>query len=105
MTPRAPFFLTTELVLGTHEQLINAYGGSHGIRDRGRIESAIAQGQNAFHYGGADLFEIAAAYAYHLAESQAFIDGNKRIGATAALAFLVMNAVDVSGISNVEFTL
>jgi death on curing protein len=97
-----PLFLTVDLVLGTHRRLIDAYGGSHGIRDRGLIESAIAQAENAFHYGNADLFAIAASYAYHLAESQAFIDGNKRIGATAALAFLLMNAIDVSRISSLE---
>jgi death on curing protein len=99
---RAPLFLTIELVLEAHQRLISAYGGSAGVRDRGLIESAIAQGENAFHYGGADLFGIAAAYAYHLAESQAFIDGNKRIGATAALAFLLLNAVDISRISSLE---
>jgi death-on-curing protein len=73
-----------------------------GIRERGLIESAVAQGEVAYHYGNADLFGIAAAYAFHLAESQAFLDGNKRIGATAALAFLIMNAVDVSRISSLE---
>jgi death-on-curing protein len=79
--------------------MIRAYGGSEGIRDLGLIESAVAQGQNAFHYGAADLFSIAAAYAYHLAESQAFIDGNKRTGAAAALSFLHINGVDIARIS------
>jgi death-on-curing protein len=75
--------------------MINAYGGSDEIRDLGMIESAIAQGGNAYHYANADLFGIAAAYAYHLAERQAFIDGNKRTGAASALAFLHLNGVDI----------
>jgi death-on-curing protein len=91
-----PRFLTVELVLAIHEEMIRAYGGSHGIRELSLIESAIAQGQNAHYYGDADLFGIAAAYAYHLAESQAFIDGNKRAGAATALTFLEMNGVDVA---------
>jgi len=97
-----PFFLTFELVLQIHEEMINAYGGSHGLRERGLIESAIAQGENIHYYGNADLFEIAATYAYHLAESQAFIDGNKRVGAASALVFLEMNAIDVARMPTLE---
>jgi death on curing protein len=40
-----------------------------------------------------DLFAMAAAYAFHIAEAQAFIDGNKRTGVDAALSFLDMNGV------------
>jgi death-on-curing protein len=82
--------------------MIQAYGGSTGTRDLGLIESAVAQGQKVFHYGNADPFAIAATYAYHLAESQAFIDGNKRAGAGAALVFLSINAIDVTRISTEE---
>jgi death on curing protein len=44
--------------------------------------------QNVHYYGGVDVYEIAAAYAYHLAECQAYLDGNKRTGAQAAFVFL-----------------
>jgi death-on-curing protein len=76
--------------------MIDAYGGSHGIRELGLIESAVAQGENSYYHGRADLYGIAAAYAYHLAENQAFIDGNKRVGAASALTFLQLNGVDVA---------
>ena len=46
---------------------------------------------NAALYGGGDFFDVAAAYAFHLAESQAFLDGNKRVGSASALAFLRLN--------------
>ena len=82
-----------------HGKMIRAYGGTEGIRDLGLIESAVAQGQNVYNYGDADLFGIAAAYAYHLAESQAFLDGNKRTGAAAALSFLDINNVDIARLS------
>ncbi len=49
-----------------------------------------------YFYGNGDLYEIAAAYAYHLAESQAYFDGNKRTGVQAALDFLEINGVDTS---------
>lgn len=97
-----PLFLTLDLVTQAHDEMIRLYGGSTGIRDVGLIQSAIAQGQNVYHYAKADLFEIAAAYAYHLAENQAFLDGNKRTGAAAALSFLYFNGVDVAQISSRE---
>jgi death-on-curing protein len=92
----SPLFLTVELTLQVHREMILAYGGSDGVRDLGLIESAVAQGQNIYNYANGDLFAIAAAYAFHLAENQAFIDGNKRTGAAAALAFLELNDIDIS---------
>jgi death-on-curing protein len=38
-----------------------------------------------------DLFELAAAYAFHLPPSQASLDGNKRTGMAAALTFMELN--------------
>ena len=97
-----PLFLTVELTLQVHQEMIRAYGGSDGIRDLALIESAVAQAQNVCRYGHADLFGIAAAYAYHLAESQAFIDGNKRTGAATALSFLHINGVNIARIRSQE---
>ena len=87
-------FLSVEAVLDLHLESLRRHGGSDGIRDQAGMESAIAQPQNDFFYGGADVFGIAAAYAFHIAESQAFMDGNKRTGAASALAFLMRNGVD-----------
>ena len=61
------------------------------MRDPGLVDSALASAMNAALYGGGDLFDVAAAYAFHLAESQAFLDGNKRVGSASALAFLRLN--------------
>ena len=60
----------------------------HGLGGDDALESAIAQPQNAYFYGEGDLYEIAAAYAFHIAESQAYFDGNKRTGLQAAADFL-----------------
>jgi death-on-curing protein len=59
------------------------------------VDSALASAQNTFWYAQGDLFDIAAAYAFHLAESQAFVDGNKRVAAAAALVFLGINGVSI----------
>lgn len=79
-----------------HEAVIDAFGGSRGIRDRGLLESAIgavqatAFGRSVF----ADLPEIAAAYLFYLCRNHPFIDGNKRVGMTAAIAYLRLNGVE-----------
>jgi death on curing protein len=89
-----PEFLTREIVDAIHEDQIDGFGGLHGIRDENALESAIAAAQNVYHYGGGDIYEVAAAYAYHLAESQAYFDGNKRTGVQASLVFLEGCGID-----------
>jgi death-on-curing protein len=91
-----PIFLSREFVDDIHKRQIDEYGGLHGLRDDGALESAIAQPLNVYYYGDGDLFEIAGAYAFHIAESQAYLDGNKRTGSRAALGFLEVNGVDTS---------
>lgn len=86
-----PVFLALEQVLRAHRQSLDEHGGVDGIRDPGAIESALAAAQNTWLYRDADVFEIAAAYAFHLAESQAFLDGNKRTAIASALVFLELN--------------
>lgn len=70
-----PDFLTLEEVLEIHDDQINRYGGTSGIRDLGLLESALAQPQTIF--GGvflhSDLFEMAAAYFFsHHSESSLY---------------------------------
>ena len=88
-----PIFLTLDQVLRIHAQSLAEHGGSDGTRDPGLIESALASAQNTFFYANGNLFDVAASYAFHIAESQAFIDGNKRTGVAAALVFLALNGV------------
>ncbi len=85
---KEPVFLHLDEVLALHDISLREHGGSAGIRDQSGLESAIAQARQDFYYGYADLHAIAAAYAYHLAESQAFVDGNKRTAIASALLFL-----------------
>ena len=64
-----PYFLTREQIDIIHRDQIEAWGGLHGLRSEDALESAIAQPQNVYFYGDGDLYEIAAAYAFHIAES------------------------------------
>jgi|SRR5580698_5663794 death-on-curing protein len=88
-----PEFLTLAEVLYLHDESLARYGGLPGIRDPGLVESALGSAQNAFWYGHGDFFQVAAAYAFHLAESQAFVDGNKRTAAASAIVFLKKNGI------------
>jgi len=95
---KAPDFLSLEDVLELHVELVDRYGGSQGVRDMGLLQSALAVPQSgiAGEHFHADLFEMAAAYLYHLVKNHPFVDGNKRTGAVAALQFLWLNGVTVS---------
>jgi death-on-curing protein len=86
-----PRFLKLAEVLYLHDESLARFGGSSGVREPGLVESALSSAQNAFWYGHGNLFDIAAAYAFHIAESQAFVDGNKRTAAAAAISFLRLN--------------
>lgn len=91
-------FLTLHEVLEIHANQIQLYGGSEGIRDQGLLEAALAQPESTFggEYLHKDIFEIAAAYLYHLVQDHPFIDGNKRVGATSAVVFLSINGYELN---------
>jgi death-on-curing protein len=91
-----PIFLTLDEVYRIHARILAEHGGSEGTRDPGLVESALASAKNTFNYASGDWFDVAASYAFHLAEAQAFIDGNKRTGVAAALVFLARNGVYVT---------
>jgi death-on-curing protein len=86
-------FLDIEDVIEIHEIILKRYGGRGGIRDKNLLHSAVSQPQQTF--GGQLLYksipEMAAVYAYHLAENQPFIDGNKRTAFVASAVFLRLN--------------
>lgn len=89
-----PEFLEWEELIALHERSLAEHGGAEGLRDRRAVESALHAPKADFYYSSADLFGIAAAYAYHIAQAQAFVDGNKRTAISAALTFLELNGVD-----------
>jgi death-on-curing protein len=97
-----PSFLSLEDVLESHAAQLARYGGQDGLRDRGLLLSAMAQPEMSFdgEFLHEDLFAMAAAYAFHIAENQPFIDGNKRTAITTALAFLELNGISTSAIPN-----
>jgi death-on-curing protein len=90
-----PIFLTQEQVEALHRIALEQHGGQDGVRDLYGLEAAVMHPRNVHYYAQGDLFDVAAAYAFHLAQSQAFVDGNKRTGMAAALVFLRLNGATV----------
>jgi death-on-curing protein len=84
-------FLTKGGVLLLHEQGIEEFGGTYGLRDEGALESALLAAENRADYESADLAVCAATYASHLSQAHAFMDGNKRIAAAAAELLIRLN--------------
>ena len=88
-----PVFLTLDEALAIQADQLRRYGGAGGLRDLGLLKSALAMPQSAF--GGEWLHptlpEVASAYLFHLVKNHPFVDGNKRVGLAAALAFLGIN--------------
>lgn len=97
MSSDDPLFLDVDDVLELHAAQIEIYGGLPGLRDRGLLESAVAQPQSSF--GGSfaheGLFAMAGAYLFHLVSNHAFLDGNKRAGLLAAVVFLDVNGISI----------
>jgi len=88
-------FLTLDEVLALHADQIDRYGGRAGIRDLVLLSSAVATPQARYEKTllHQTLHEMAAAYLFHLVQNHPFVDGNKRTGLIAAIAFLGLNDV------------
>lgn len=90
-------YLSLQEVISLHSLLIAQSGGSSGLRDRGALESAVAQPEASF--GGEELYpdlaSKAAALGHSLIQNHPFVDGNKRIGHAAMEVFLLLNGHEI----------
>jgi death-on-curing protein len=91
-----PRFLSLDEALAIHRDMIARYGGVPGIRDMGLLESALGMPQATYdgRFLHTDIYEMAAAYLFHMVKDHPFVDGNKRAGAATALIFLYLNGHD-----------
>ena len=92
---------TAREVLSIHGTLIERFGGSHGIRDIGALESALARPQIGYYR---DLIEEGAALWESLSQNHPFIDGNKRVAVTITAAFLRINGYRLEFTDTAAFT-
>jgi death-on-curing protein len=81
-------FLSLDEVLAIQERLIERFGGDHGVRDQGLLESALFRPQTGYY---THIEEMAAAMFESLLINHAFVDGNKRVAFFATDVFLRLN--------------
>ncbi len=91
-----PVWISKEAILAIQTSLVGRFGGIHGVRDEGLLESALVRAQQLFHYGDPTLCEMAAAYAEGIVKNHPFLDGNKRAGFMAAYTFLAANGLQLT---------
>lgn len=92
-----PIWLERKAVIAMHEEQIREHGGSHGVRDSGLLESALARPIHLFHYGDTpDIFTLAAAYGFGVAKNHPFVDGNKRTAFQCMFVFLLINNIEIT---------
>ena len=86
-------FLSVEEAAAIHERLIERFGGSQGIRDKGLLESALFRPQTGYY---SDIAGMAAALFESLLLNHAFVDGNKRVAFFVTDTFLRLNGWKLS---------
>ncbi len=91
-------YFSLEELLFLHFKIIEEYGGSHGVRDEGRLESVVAGPQQEV-FGEelyATVYEKAAVYLRNIIADHPFVDGNKRTAVTLAVMFLNRNGLKLA---------
>jgi death-on-curing protein len=94
-------YLALVEVLAIHDDQIERYGGSTGVRDLGLLEAALFRPQTGYY---SDLIEEAAALWESLAQNHPFIDGNKRTAFAATYTFLAVNGARITADANAAYT-
>jgi death-on-curing protein len=85
-------------VIALHEAVMRRTGYVPApLRDEGLLDSALQRPRMAAYYGDADLVQQAALLAVGIAQSQAFLDGNKRTAFVALDVFLRLNDREYQG--------
>ncbi len=89
-------FLLEEVVLAIHDDQIRLYGGAYGIRDAAGLDADLHMPQAQFdgQYLHSTIFQMAAAYGFHLCQNHPLLDGNKRTAGMAMFTFLQLNELE-----------
>ena len=87
-------FVTLAQAKAIHEQQLSLFGGTTGIIDEGKLESALYRPVNIANYNpDASMWELAAALGYGIAINHPFVDGNKRTAFIVMAVFLEINQI------------
>ncbi len=94
----APIWIDLLDALIYHAESLAEHGGTEGIRDLSGLEAALARPRNLLAYSKTrpSLFELAARYAFGIARSHPFVDGNKRTAFLVSVVFLAVNGTELT---------
>jgi death-on-curing protein len=81
-------YLSVNEVIEINAEMVSKFGGIHGLRDSGALQSAVGRLESGYY---ADVIEEAAALFESLSQNHPFLDGNKRTAITATGVFLLLN--------------
>jgi len=81
-------YLSVSEVIEINAEMVSKFGGIHGLRDSGALQSAVGRLDSGYY---ADAIEEAAALFESLSQNHPFLDGNKRTAITATGVFLLLN--------------
>ncbi|WP_462265050.1 type II toxin-antitoxin system death-on-curing family toxin [Mucilaginibacter sp.] len=99
--------MQASIAIQIHDILIERFGGSTGLRDKGALEAALSRPYSTF--DGNDLYHDAISKAAALLESMAinhpFVDGNKRIAYTLIRLLLLDAGYDITASENEKYEL
>lgn len=89
----SPQFIEKPVVLAIHHRQIEKFGGRHGLRDEGLLDSALAQPKASFSGNllHPTIAAQAAAYLFHIIMNHPFVDGNKRTSFAVMDTFIQLN--------------
>lgn len=102
MPPLGIHFFELEDVIETHDIQLSLHGGGRtGIHNEAILRSAINMPRAGIGgiYFHRDIFEMAAAYLFHIANNHGFNDGNKRTALAVAIDFLGFHDIDIEATS------
>ncbi|MEO7019545.1 MAG: type II toxin-antitoxin system death-on-curing family toxin [Ktedonobacteraceae bacterium] len=89
-------FVPLSIVMKIHDDVIDQFGGASGLRDAPLLDSALHMPSTQF--GGeflhTTIYEMAAAYGFHICKNHPFLDGNKRTAYAVMFLFLSLNGLD-----------
>ena len=85
-------YLSANEVIEINAELVRKFGGIHGLRDLGALQSALGRLESGYY---ADALEEGAALFESLSQNHPFLDGNKRTTITATAVFLRLNGYEL----------
>lgn len=90
-------FLTLDDVLEIHKDQIRQFGGDPALRSKGLLRACLSVPSNKIggHYAHQDIFEMAAAYLFHIIDQRPFNQANQRVAAMSCLYFLYLHKIDL----------